>query len=47
MSFNHVGLTAKDPIALERFYSRYFGFERARVLPIENDCVHQIRRFLS
>lgn len=36
MTFNHVGLTAKDPIALERFYTSYFGFKRARVLPIDN-----------
>lgn len=36
MSLHHVGITAKDPIALERYYSRYFGFKRARVLPIDD-----------
>jgi choline dehydrogenase len=32
--FNHVALTCRDPIAVERFYSRYFGFRRARVVPL-------------
>lgn len=34
MSLHHVALTAEDPIALEKFYTRYFGFQRARVLPL-------------
>lgn len=29
--FSQVALTCRDPIATERFYSRYFGFRRARV----------------
>ncbi|OGT03045.1 MAG: glyoxalase [Gallionellales bacterium RIFCSPLOWO2_12_FULL_59_22] len=29
--FSHVGLTCKDPIAIEKFYTRYFGFKRTRV----------------
>jgi glyoxylase I family protein len=37
MSFNHIGLTAKDPIALEKFYTKYFGFQRARVIPLGDD----------
>lgn len=36
MSFHHIGITASDPIALEQFYTRYFGFRRARVIPIGN-----------
>ena len=32
--FNHVAMTCRDPIALERFYTRHFGFRRARVAPI-------------
>lgn len=32
--FSHVGMTCKDPIALERFYTKYFGFKRARVLEL-------------
>lgn len=30
-AFNHIGVVAKDPIALEKFYTKYFGFKRARV----------------
>jgi glyoxylase I family protein len=30
--FHHIALTCKDPIALERFYTDYFGFSRARVV---------------
>ncbi len=29
--FNHVGMVAKDPIAIEKFYTKYFGFKRERV----------------
>jgi glyoxylase I family protein len=34
MSFSHIGVTCKDPIAVERFYTKYFGFKRARVIPL-------------
>lgn len=29
--FLHVALNCDDPIAIERFYTKYFGFKRARV----------------
>lgn len=29
--FSHVGLTCQDPVCMEEFYTRYFGFKRARV----------------
>ncbi|MCX5697907.1 MAG: VOC family protein [Candidatus Omnitrophica bacterium] len=29
--FSHMGLTCKDPVEIEKFYSKYFGFKRARV----------------
>ena len=32
--FHHLALTCRDPIAVERFYTRYFGFRRARVAPL-------------
>jgi glyoxylase I family protein len=32
--FNHIALTCKDPVALERFYTQHFGFRRARVAPL-------------
>jgi glyoxylase I family protein len=34
MRFSHVAMTCKDPIAVERFYTQYFGFKRARVIPL-------------
>ena len=37
--FSHVGLTCKDPIAIERFYTRFFGFKRARVIPLGDDQI--------
>lgn len=29
--FNHVGMVAKDPVKIEKFYCKYFGFEREHV----------------
>jgi glyoxylase I family protein len=29
---HHLGLVSADPAAAERFYSRFFGFRRARVI---------------
>ena len=33
-TFSHVGIACKDPIALEKFYTKHFGFKRARVVPL-------------
>ena len=33
-TYHHVALTCKDMAATERFYSAYFGFTRARVIPL-------------
>lgn len=41
--FSHIGLTCKDPIVIERFYSKYFGFKRARVIPLGDDQIVFIR----
>jgi glyoxylase I family protein len=30
-AMHHIGLNCTDPIAIERWYSRHFGFERLRV----------------
>lgn len=32
--FAHVGITCKNPRKVEKFYTDYFGFKRARVIPI-------------
>ncbi len=29
--FHHVGMVAKDPLKIEKFYTKYFGFKRERV----------------
>jgi glyoxylase I family protein len=31
VQFSHVAMCCKDPLAVERFYTRHFGFTRARV----------------
>lgn len=35
LKFSHVALSCRDPLATERFYADYFGFRRARVIPID------------
>lgn len=34
MSFNHVALNCKDPIAIEKFYTKHFGFTRGSVFDL-------------
>ena len=43
LKFSHVGLTCKDPIAVEKFYVKHFGFKRARVYAPGPDQVVIIR----
>lgn len=43
MAFSHIGLSCLDPIAVERWYTRYFGFQRARVIPLGADQLVFIR----
>jgi glyoxylase I family protein len=31
LSFSHIAIACKDPLAVERFYVKHFGFTRARV----------------
>lgn len=33
-TFHHVALTCNDMAVTERFYTTYFGFSRARVIPL-------------
>jgi len=37
--FVHVGLTCKDPLAIEQFYTKHFGFKRARVVPLGQEQI--------
>jgi glyoxylase I family protein len=36
-NFAHVGITCKDTATIERFYTKYFGFKRARLIPLSAD----------
>ncbi|MFQ5794621.1 MAG: VOC family protein [Candidatus Bipolaricaulia bacterium] len=39
LRFSHTAIACKDPIAVERFYTQYFGFKRARVLPLGEEQI--------
>ena len=39
LTFSHVAISCKDPLATERFYCTYFGFRRARVIPLGTDQI--------
>jgi glyoxylase I family protein len=39
MAFSHVALNCKDISATERFYTKHFGFRRARVIPLGADQI--------
>ena len=41
--FHHISLTCRDPLATERFYTRYFGFMRARVVQVGDGQIVFIR----
>jgi glyoxylase I family protein len=34
LMFHHMAIACIDPLEVERFYSRYFGFRRARLIPL-------------
>lgn len=36
---HHLGLVCRDPDVTERFYTRHFGFRRARVVPLGDDSI--------
>lgn len=35
-TFAHVGINCKDLVATEQFYTNHFGFQRARVVPLDD-----------
>ena len=38
--FHHMAIACDDPIRVERFYTKYFGFQRARLIPLgDNDQI--------
>jgi glyoxylase I family protein len=34
LKFSQMAISCKDPIATEKFYTKYFGFQRSRVAPL-------------
>ena len=34
VAYSHVGIACQNPLVIERFYAKYFGFKRARVVPL-------------
>lgn len=44
LCFSHLAFSCDDPIAVERFYTKHFGFRRARVYSPGPDQVVQIER---
>ena len=42
--FSHVALNCRDPLATERFYTRHFGFRRARVIPLGEEQIVFLKR---
>lgn len=43
LSFSHIALNCSDPDATERFYTKHFGFRRARVIPLGDEQIVFIR----
>jgi glyoxylase I family protein len=43
LAFSHISLNCRDPKAVERYYSRHFGFRRARVVPLGGEQIVFIR----
>jgi glyoxylase I family protein len=42
-TFAHVGINCQDPIASEQFYTRNFGFQRTRVVPLGDQQIVFLR----
>ncbi len=36
VKFSHISINCRNPAAVERFYTRHFGFRRARVIPVDD-----------
>jgi glyoxylase I family protein len=43
LKFSHVALNCREPHVIESFYTRHFGFERARVIPLGTDEIVFLR----
>jgi glyoxylase I family protein len=43
LAFSHVAISCRDPLATERFYTKHFGFRRARVIPLGAEQIVFVR----
>lgn len=39
LTFSHMAISCTDAIATEKFYTKYFGFTRARVVPLGEEQI--------
>lgn len=39
INFAHIALNCKDPLKVEQFYTKYFGFQRVRVIDLGTDQI--------
>lgn len=39
LKFSHMSLNCKNPLETESFYTKYFGFKRARVVPVDDEQI--------
>jgi glyoxylase I family protein len=39
LKFSQMAISCKDPIKTEKFYTKYFGFKRARVAPVGKEQI--------
>ena len=37
LAFSHMAISCAAPLVVEQFYTKHFGFRRARVVPLGND----------
>lgn len=42
-TFLHLALACREPLALEQFYTKHFGFHRARVVPLGEEQIVFLR----
>jgi len=44
LHFSHIALSCKRPLETELFYTKHFGFKRARVIPLGEDQIVFIKK---
>ena len=44
MTFSHIAITCKAPLVIEQFYTKHFGFQRARVVSLGEDQIVFLKR---